>query len=219
MLQLDFFNLNFGQIMAFFENPVAVGWVLVGSGIIAAAWLLERIVDPIPLIGDIIKYIIHFATYFGFFVGLLDMLVGYIVYVTNPAGPYSAVVAAILVVTGFSLSMRVVSKLPIAFIFAGAIACFGTFTIYGFLSGLTSNPVIGGAVTEILTLKWMIVIWFILFFLIYGLSALLLNVFKFIGKILSATPVSIILGLACIIIGIVALVMPAMLFTIPWPTV
>ena len=70
MLQLEFFDLTFDQIMIFFQNPIVVGWVLIGTGIIAAAWLLERIVDPIPLIGDILKYLIHFGTYFGFFVGI-----------------------------------------------------------------------------------------------------------------------------------------------------
>ncbi len=218
MLQFEFFNLDFGQIMAYFQNEIVVGWVLVGSGIIAAAWLLERIVDPIPLLGDLLKYIIHFATYFGFFVGILDMLVGYVVYVTNPAGPYSAYVAALLVITGFSLSMRVISKFPIAFLFAGAAASFGTFTIYGFLSGLTSDPFIGTYVTEILTFKWMLVIWFLLFFLVYGFSSLILKLIELIGKIFSSTPVSIILGLGCIAVGIIALLAPAMLFTIPWPT-
>lgn len=221
MLQLEFLNMTFSDIMAFFQNEIVVGWVLIGSGIIAAAWLLERIVDPIPLLGDILKYIIHFATYFGFFIGILDMLVGYVVYATNPMGPYSVYVALILIITGFALTMRILTKFPIAFVFAAAVACFATFTIYGWLGGIVANPpplMDLSFINEVLTFKWMAVLWFVFFFLIYGFTSLFIKLVELIGKIFAATPVSVILGLACIAVGIIALVAPDMLFTIPWPT-
>lgn len=217
MLQLEFFDLTFDQIMIFFQNPIVVGWVLIGTGIIAAAWLLERIVDPIPLIGDILKYLIHFGTYFGFFVGILDMLVGYVVYVSNPVGPYSMYVAVLLIIAGFSLTMRVITKLPLAFVFAAGVSSFATFTIYGFLSGLAADPIIGPTVSQVLTFKWMLVIWAVLFFVVYGLSSLIIKLVELIGKIFSMTLFSVIIGLACIAVGVIAILYPEILFTIPWP--
>ena len=129
--------------MDFFTNPTVIGIVMLVTGIVAAAWLLERIVDPIPIIGDLLKWIIHFGTYFGFIIGILDMLVGYVVYVKYVAVAAEATIAWVVVilfiVAGFALVMRILSKFPMALLFSLAIAAFGVFTIYGFLQPMIDN--------------------------------------------------------------------------------
>lgn len=198
--------------MAFFHDPWIVGWVLVGTGIIAAAWLLERIVDPIPLIGDILKYIIKFASYFGFFVGILDILVGYVVYehyVPMDTTGMAVFVAAALVIAGFSLTMRILTKMPLAIVFALAVSAFGTFTIYGILSNYQTDPFFGQYATQIMQLKWMLLIGIIIFSVVYTLGSLILGLIELIGRIFAARPVSILIGLSCIVIGIIVLVSPS----------
>ena len=215
MLQLEIFDYSLGEIMAWFADPWIVGWVLIGSGILAAAWLLENMTDPIPLLGTIFDILVKLGTFVGFFIGFLDILVGYVVYVTQPGG---AIVAAVLIFIGFTLIMRVLSKFPLALVFAGALAGFVTFTIYGLLAPYASAAIIGETITQIISLKWMLVIGVILFFFFYGIFGLIINLVKLIGRIFSATPLLVIIGLAAIGVGIVVIAAPTLLgLIIPWP--
>ena len=216
MLQFGVFDLSLDEIMIYFQDPWIVGWVLIGSGILAAAWLLENVTDPIPVLGWIFDIIVKLGTFLGFFVGALDILVGYVVYVTNPGG---VIVAGVLVVIGFSLVMRLLSKFPIAFIFAAAVAVFATFTLYGILAPYASAPYVGEYISQIISLKWMAVIGFIIFAVVYMIGGLAIKIIQFIGKIFSWTPISVLIGLAAIGAGIIVIVNPALLgLVIPWPS-
>jgi hypothetical protein len=215
MLQLEFLDLSLGEIMAFFADQAVVAWVLILSGGLAAVWLLENITDPIPLLGTIFDGLQAIGTYLGFFVGILDMLVGYVVWVTQPG---ATIVAGILVLTGFSLVMRVLSKFPLAFLFAIAIALFGAFTIYGFLAPYATAPVIGEYIVQIISFKWMAVIAFVIFCVAYLLAGILIKIIELIGKVFASTPVSVLIGLGCMAIGVVVFLAPDLLgLTIPWP--
>ncbi|MHA1577236.1 MAG: hypothetical protein ACTSU3_07730 [Candidatus Thorarchaeota archaeon] len=215
MLQLEIFDYSLGEILAWFADPVIVGWVLIGSGILAAAWLLENMTDPIPLLGTIFDGLVKLGTFVGFFVGFLDILVGYVAYVTQPD---AVVVAGILILVGFTLVMRVLSKFPLALVFAAACAGFATFTIYGLLAPFAGAAYIGETITQIISLKWMLVIGAVLFFFFYGIFGLLINLVKLIGRIFSSTPILVIIGLAAIGVGIIVLAAPALLgIVLPWP--
>ena len=214
MLQLEFLDYDLGQIMGYFANEWVVGWVLIITGIIAAAWLLETITDPIPILGSIFDIIKVLSTYLGFFVGALDILVGYVVWVTQPD---AVIVAGVLILAGFSLTMRILSKFPLGFVFALAAAIFVTFTIYGMLAPYVADPFVGEYVSQIISLKWMAVIGVIVFAIAYSLGGFLLSVMSLLGKIFSSTPISILIGLACIGVGIVVLVMPDLVgIVLPW---
>ncbi|RDE15071.1 MAG: hypothetical protein C4K47_03190 [Candidatus Thorarchaeota archaeon] len=209
------FDVNLGQIMTFFASEWVVGWVLIISGLIAAAWLLERALDAIPVIGDLLRLLVHIGTHLGFLIGFLDMLVGYVAWTTQPNAP---IVAGILIVTGFALVMRILAKFPLAFLFAAGIAGFATFTLYGLLSPYKADPFIGGVISQVVSLKGMIIVFFIVFAVVYLLGGLLIKLIELIGKVFAAAPVSVLIGLACIGIGIIVIWQPALLsLTIPWP--
>jgi hypothetical protein len=218
MLQFGVFDLNLGEILAYFANDVVVGWILVGTGILCAAWLLENITDPIPLLGSIFDLLVSIGTYLGFFIGILDVIVGYIVFATQPG---AMIVAGVLILAGFALIMRVLSKFPLAFLFALGIAAIGTFTIYGFLVGMVDTPVIGEYVAQIISLKWMLGIGFVIFAVVYLLAGLLIKLIELIGKIFASTPVIVLIGLGALAIGIVMLIpgfAEAYLgIVLPWP--
>ncbi len=215
MLQFGVFDLTLGQIMTWFADAWVVGWVLIITGILAAAWLLENITDPIPLLGTIFDILVKLGTFLGFFIGILDILVGYIVFETQPGG---AIVAGVLILAGFALVMRVLSKFPLAFVFAIAASLFTTFTLYGFLIGYADAPFIGEYIVQVTSLKWMAIIAAILFFFFYGLFGLLINIITLIGKVFASTPVLVIIGLAAIAVGIIVIVAPGLVgITLPWP--
>ncbi|RDE17817.1 MAG: hypothetical protein C4K49_00760 [Candidatus Thorarchaeota archaeon] len=215
-MQFGIFDLSLGQIMAYFYSDWVVGWVLIISGIITAAWLLERVVDVIPIVGDFLRLLVHIGTHVGFIVGFLDMLVGYVVWT---AQPQATIVAAALVITGFTLVMRVLSKFPIAFVFAAAVAGFGTFTLYGVLKPYAGGLFdVYGIITQIVSLKGMVVIFIIIFCVIYVLGGLLIKLIQLIGKVFAAAPVSVLIGLACIAIGAIVILAPTLLNLVAWPT-
>lgn len=216
MLQFEVFDLTLAEIVAYFQNDAVVAWVLIGSGVLAAAWLLENITDPIPLLGTIFDGLMAIGTYLGFFVGILDMCVGYVVWAANPN---AWIVAGLLIIIGFSLSMRLLSKFPIALLLSLGLALFGTFTVYGFLAPYASDPFIGEYITQIISLKWMAVIAFVIFAVVYLLSGLLIKLIQLIGKVFAATPVSVLLGLAALGVGIIIFLAPGMVgLGVPWPT-
>jgi hypothetical protein len=215
MLQFGVFDYSLADIMAFFQDQAVVGWVLIGTGILMAAWLFENVTDPIPILATVFDVLVKIGTYVGFFVGMLDILVGYVVWETNPG---NLVVPAILILAGFSLVMRVLSKFPLAVVFALAIAMFATFTIYGFLAPYESLPVVGDYIIQIRSLKWMAVIAFVIFIFVYMISGLIMTIINLLGKIFSSTPISVIIGLACIGVGVLVFFFPDMLgLVIPWP--
>jgi hypothetical protein len=215
MFQLGVLDLSMEEIMLFFQDPVVVAWVLIGTGILAAMWLLENITDPIPLLGTIFDGLMAIGTYVGFFVGILDIVVGYVVWSTNPT---ATIVAGMLVLAGFSLSMRLLSKFPIALLLALGLAAFGTFTLYGLLTPYTAVPGIGEIIAQVVSLKGLIVIFIIIFAVVYLLAGLMIKLIQLIGKVFSSTIVSVLIGIAAIAIGIIIFVDPALVgLVVPWP--
>lgn len=214
MLQIPFLDWTIPEIMAFFQNDWNLAWVLILSGGLLAIWLLENITDPIPLLGSIFDFLVKIGTYIGFFVGILDIFVGYVVWDVQPS---ATIVAGVLILMGFSLVMRVLSKFPLALVFALAIAAFGAATIYGLLIPYVSTPVIGEYIAWLTSGKGMLVIGFIIFCVAYVLGGLLIKLIQLIGKIFASVPVSVLVGLAAIGVGVIVLLNPALLGLAAWP--
>jgi hypothetical protein len=222
MLQIPFFDYTLEEIMAFFKDPWILAWVLILSGGLLAVWLLENITDPIPLLGTIFDGLVAVGTYIGFFVGILDIFVGYVVWTTQPD---AIVVSGILVLMGFCLVMRILSKFPLALVFALAIAVFVTATMYGFVQPLTSNTTlmsitfVADVINFLISGKGLLIFGFIVFCVAYVVGGLILKLIQLIGKVFASRPVSVLVGLAAIAVGVVVIFNPSLLgLIIPWPT-
>jgi hypothetical protein len=222
MLQIPFFDYTLEEIMAFFKDPWILAWVLILSGGLLAVWLLENITDPIPLLGTIFDGLVAVGTYIGFFVGILDIFVGYVVWTTQPD---AIVVSGILVLMGFCLVMRILSKFPLALVFALAIAVFVTATMYGFVQPLTGNTTlmsitfVADVINFLISGKGLLIFGFIVFCVAYVVGGLILKLIQLIGKVFASRPVSVLVGLAAIAIGVVVIFNPSLLgLIIPWPT-
>ncbi|MBN2230595.1 MAG: hypothetical protein JW779_13485 [Candidatus Thorarchaeota archaeon] len=214
MLQIPFLDWTLPEIMAFFQDDWILAWVLILSGGLLAIWLLENITDPIPLLGSIFDLLVHVGTFIGFFVGILDIFVGYVVWTLQPG---AAIVAAVLVLMGFSLVMRVLSKFPLALVFALGVAVFGAATIYGLLTPYVTTPIIGEYIAWFTSGKGLLVIGFIIFCVAYVIGGLIIKLIQLIGKIFASVPVSVLVGLAAIGVGVIVILNPALLGLIAWP--
>lgn len=219
MLQIPFFDYTLGDIMLFFQNDWILAWVLILSGGLLAIWLLENITDPIPLLGSIFDLLVHVGTFLGFFVGILDIFVGYVVWTVQPG---ATIVAAVLILMGFSLVMRVLSKFPLALVFAAAVAIFGAATMYGFVQPLTNDtiimaiPGVSDAILFLISGKGLLIIGFIIFCVAYVVGGLIIKLIQLIGKIFASVPVSVIVGIAAIAVGVVIIFAPGLLGLVPW---
>ncbi|MFX1579634.1 MAG: hypothetical protein ACFFBJ_08280 [Promethearchaeota archaeon] len=217
MLQIPFFDWTLEEIMAYFKDPWILAWVLILSGGLLAVWLLENITDPIPLLGTIFDGLVAVGTYIGFFVGILDIFVGYVVW-TDPLQPNAGLVAGVLVLMGFCLVMRILSKFPLALVFALAIAVFGAATIYGILMPYTTVPYIQDAALWLTSGKGLLVIGFIIFCVAYVVGGLIIKLIQLIGKIFASRPVSVLVGLIAIGVGVIIIFSPSLVgLIVPWP--
>ena len=219
-MQIPFLDYTLADIMLFFQNDWILAWVMILSGGLLAIWLLENITDPIPLLGSIFDLLVHVGTYLGFIVGILDIFVGYVIWTVQPG---AAVVAGVLVLMGFTLVMRILSKFPLAIVFAAAVGIFGAATMYGLLA-----PQVGGtwyndidafaqAVDFLISGKGLIIIGAIIFVFVYVISGLIFALIGIIGKIFASAPVSVLIGLAAIAVGVIVIFNPAMLGLVAWP--
>lgn len=214
MLQIPFLDWTLPEIMAYFQDDWILAWVLILSGGLLAIWLLENITDPIPLLGTIFDGLVAIGTYLGFFVGILDIFVGYVVWHVQPG---AVIVAGVLILMGFSLVMRILSKFPLALLFALAIAVFGAATIYGLLVPYESAPVIGQYVSWLTSGKGMLVIGFIIFCVVYVLGGLIIKIVELIGKVFASRPVSVLVGLGAIAVGVIVILNPTLVGLVAWP--
>jgi len=218
-MQIPILDWTLADIMLFFQNDWTLAWVLILSGGLLAIWLLENITDPIPLLGSIFDLLVHVGTFLGFFVGILDIFVGYVVWTVQPG---ATVVAAVLIIMGFALVMRVLSKFPLALVFAAALAVFAAATMYGFVQPLTNDallmaiPGLSDAILFLISGKGLLVIGFIVFCVAYVVGGLILKLIQLIGKIFASVPVSVIVGLAAIAVGVVVLFAPGLLGLVLW---
>ena len=120
MLQIPILDWTLADIMLYFQNDQVVAWVLILSGGLLAIWLLEKITDPIPLLGTIIDGLVHIGTFIGFFVGILDLFVGYVVWTVQPG----AIIVACSHSHGLLLGHENTLKIPLSTDLFTCLCCF-----------------------------------------------------------------------------------------------
>jgi hypothetical protein len=153
-------------------------------------------------------------------VGILDIFVGYVVWTVQPG---AAIVAGVLILMGFTLVMRVLSKFPLALVFAAALGIFAAATVYGFVQPLTNDATLmsitylADAINFIISGKGLLIIGFVVFCVVYVLSSLLIKIIELIGKVFASTPVSVLVGLAAIAVGVIVIFAPGLVGLVAWP--
>ncbi len=177
--------------------------LLIIGGIAAASWLLEKLVKRTPIIGTPASWFVKVLSLFGFFIGALLLITG----INASIGQaWDSGTIYLLIVTGLALILRPLKDIPWAALFGLLVGglCVSLVLIFYPLPG----TILGISST------WVYLFVFIVpALLVYVFFKFAEDLLRLVGMILASKPVSIVLGIACIIQGIL-LLLNTSLFTI-----
>jgi len=185
-----------------------VPYILILGGVAAVSWLLEKLVRPVPLVGEPASGLVKITSFFGFFVGILLIITAWVVWSTE-APQVDTGTRYLLIVAGLALFLKPMKDIPWAALIGLVVG--GLCAGFVFLFYPLPETVYGISSTWI----------YLLIFIIPALFAYLLfkfveDVLRLIGMILAFKPVALALGLICIAQGILMLLNKS-LFTIVFP--
>lgn len=165
-----------------------VPYILILGGLAAASWLLTRTTKPL-------SKIVKIASFLGFFVGILLMVTAAVIW--SPPVP-DGYTRYLLVATGLALVLKPIKDIPWAALIALLIG--GVCAGYVFLYLPLPENVLG------ISSMWIYLIIFLIpALIVYTLFKFIEDILRLMGTILASRPVSITLGLICILQGILLL--------------
>jgi len=171
-------------------------YILILGGIVAASWLLEKTIKPF-------SWIFKITSILGFIVGILLMVTAAVVWRSPTPDVYTRY---LLVATGLALVLKPIKDIPWAALIALLVG--GVCAGYVFLYFPLPETVFGMSSTWVY-----LIIFFIPALLVYMLFKFIEDVLRLVGIILASKPVATILGLTCIVQGIL-LLLDKSIFTI-----
>lgn len=183
-------------------------YILILGGIIAISWLLERLVKPVPVVGEPTSWLMKILSLFGFFVGILLIATAAVAWSTE-AAQVDTGTQYLLIVAGLALFLKPMKDIPWAALLGLAVG--GLCAGFVFLFYPLPETVYGISSTWIYLL-----IFFIPAVFVYMVFKFIEDVLRLIGMVLTFKPVSLVLGLICIVQGIL-LLLNTSLFTILFP--
>ena len=179
--------------------------ILILGGIIASSWLLERLVEPAPVVGEPTSWLIKITSFFGFFVGILLILSAVVAW-SAEAVQVDTGTQYLMIVAGLALFLKPMKDVPwaalLGLIVGGVCA--------GFIFLFSPLPETVYGISSI----WIyLLIFFVPAVLVYMIFKFIEDVLKLIAMVLTFKPVTLALGLICIVQGIL-LLLNTSLFTI-----
>jgi len=167
-------------------------YILILGGVIAASWLLEKLATPAPVVGQPVSWLVKVTSLFGFFVGILLLVTAAAVWSMEA---WDTGTRYLLIVTGLALFLKPLKDIPWAALIGlvvGGLCAGSVYLLYPL-----PETVYGISSTWIY-----LAIFFIPALFVYMLLKFVEDVLRLVGTILASKPVSIILGLMCIVQGI-----------------
>lgn len=167
-------------------------FILILGGIVAISWLLEKLARPAPVVGQPISLLMKVVSLFGFFVGILLLATAVGAWSTPSVDSGTRY---LLIASGLALLLKPLRDVPWAALLGliVGIVCVGLV----YLLFPLPEAVLGISSTWVYAL-----IFFIPALLAYMLFKFLEDLLRLIGMILASKPVATILGLLCIVQGI-----------------
>lgn len=172
-------------------------YILILGGFAAVSWLVEKLVRPVPAMGQPASWLLRVTSFFGFLVGILLIATAAAAW-SMEASQVDTGTQYLLLITGLALFLKPMKDIPwaalIGLVVGGLCAGF-VFLFYplpGTVYGISST--------------WI----YLLIFLVPALCAYLLFKFiedalRLIAMVLAFKPVALALGCICIIQGILLL--------------
>jgi len=181
-------------------------YILILGGIITISWFLEKLVKPVPVVGEPVSWLIKLTSLFGFFVGVLLIVTAAVAW-SMKAPQVDTGTQYLLIVTGLALFLKPLKDIPWAALIGLIVGGLCVGFVYLFYP--LPKAVYGISST------WMYLIIFLIpALLVYVLFKFIEDVLKLIAMILTFKPVSLALGLICIAQGILLKFYGQSLFTI-----
>lgn len=183
-------------------------YFLILGGIFAISWLLERLVKPVPVVGEPMSGLMKIISLFGFFVGILFLVTGGVAWYTE-APEVDAGTRYLLIIVGLALFLKPLKDVPWAALVGLVVGglCVG----FVFLFYPLPEAVYG------VSSMWVYLLIFLIpAVLAYVFFKFIEDVLRLIGIILAFKPVALVLGLICIAQGIL-LLLNTSIFTILFP--
>ena len=161
-----------------------VSLILILGGVAAASWLLERTVKPL-------SWIVKAISFLGFFIGIILLITSTGMWESMP----DVYTQYLLIVTGFALILKPIKDIPWAALIALIVG--GVCAGYIFLYVPLPETVFGIAST------WIYLILFLVpTLMVYTFFKFIEDLLRLVGFLLASRPVAIILGLICILQGV-----------------
>lgn len=177
--------------------------ILILGGVAAVSWLLEKIVRPVPVVGEPVSWLVKIMSLFGFFTGILLIVTATAVWSMQA---WDTGTQYLLIVTGLALFLKPMKDIPWAALMGLAVGGFCAGFVFFFYP--LPPTVYGFSSTWIYLLIFLIPAVFV-----YMIFKFIEDVLRLIGMVLAFKPVMLVLGLLCIAQGIL-LLFHASLFTI-----
>ncbi|MDH5419074.1 MAG: hypothetical protein OEX06_01940 [Candidatus Bathyarchaeota archaeon] len=183
-------------------------YILILGGAIAISWLLERLVKPVPVVGEPTSWLMKIISLFGFFVGILLIVTAAVAW-SMEVPQIDTGTQYLLIVAGLALFLKPLKDIPWAALLGLIVG--GLCAGFVFLFYPLPETVYGISSTWIYLL-----IFFIPALFVYMVFKFIEDVLRLIGSILTFKPVTLVLGLVCIAQGIL-LLLNTSLFTTLFP--
>lgn len=173
----------------------SVPFTLILGGVAEASWLLERLLGRSPVAGKPLRWFVKIISHLGFFVGILLMATGIVVWWVPPTSRSDSVTQLLLIITGIALFLKPIKDVrwaSLTGVIAGSL-CFGyVYTFYRL------EPVFFGIES-----RWIYLIIFLVpALIIYLLFKFVEDLLSFIGAFLSFKVTAITLGILCLVQGL-----------------
>lgn len=170
-------------------------YVLILGGVIATSWLIRKLSKPAPVVGAPVNAAVKIMVLFSFIAGVLLLATAAGVWLSQA---WDSGTRYLLLVTGLALVLKPLKDVPWAALIGLVIGCLCAGLVYiayplpATVSGISST--------------WMyLVIFLIPALLAYVFFRFAEDLLKLVGTILASRPVATILGILCLLQGVLLL--------------
>lgn len=171
-------------------------YILIGGGVVAISWFLEKLVRPVPVVGKPASILTKILSFFGFFVGILLIVTGAAALSTQ--GQVDNYTQYLLLVAGLALFLRPIKDIPWAALLGLIVGGLSAGIVYFFFP--LPETVVGISSTWVY-----LAIFLIPAVIVYMVFKFIEDLLKLIGMILGSKPVTLIVGIVCIVQGVLLL--------------
>jgi hypothetical protein len=171
-------------------------YILILGGFVAISWFIEKLVRPVPVVGKSVTILTKIISFFGFLVGILLIVTAGVAWSTQAQVDNYTIY--LLIIAGLALFLRPIKDIPWAALLGLIVGGLAVGIVYFFFP--LPETIVGISATWIYLAIFLIPAVFV-----YMVFKFIEDLLKLIGMILSSKPVTFIVGLVCIVQGVLLL--------------